>query len=145
MCFLSSQRNDLFQQNLALIFIAFKYTLSRVSKKRRELVSCQLESKEEASVTGRVGANAPTLPAHELHRTNRCQEILLHPQSPTSLSLGCPGLWAETTPTPSSPPLFTRMHGPPACQWCGGLGGLAAGTSNAATLSARSDTFREQW
>ena len=58
-------------------------------QKRRELVSCQLESKEEASVMGRVGAKAPAVLAHDLRRTKGRQETLLLPQSHANLSLVC--------------------------------------------------------
>lgn len=38
------------------------------------------------------------------------QEVLLLPQSPTSLSLVCLGLWLETELIPTSPSLFTNMY-----------------------------------
>ena len=60
---------------------------------------------------GSVTAKPPTVPAHQLRRTNGGQEILLLPQSPTSPSLDCPGLWVETELTPTSPSLFST-HGP---------------------------------
>lgn len=73
---------------------------------------CQLESKEEASPMGRVGAKAPAVLARELRRTNEGQEILLLPQNPASLSLVCPGLWVETEFIPTSPSLLTSVHRP---------------------------------
>lgn len=110
-CFISTQINALFLfgQNLALILMAFKYILSH-EQKRRELMSWQLESKKETSVRGRVAAKAPSVPAHELCWANRGQEILLLPQSPTSLSPICPGLRVETELTPTSPSPFTNVH-----------------------------------
>lgn len=66
---------------------------------------CELGSKEEASVMGRVGAKAPAA----LDNPGG-QEILLLPQRPTSLPLVCPGLCVETKLTPTSPLLFPTGH-----------------------------------
>lgn len=67
-------------------------------------MSCQLESKEEASTMYRVGAKAPAVLAHEPG-----------PRSPPAAPRShepFPGLWAETKLTPASPSVITSVHGP---------------------------------